>query len=255
MRYLFASLLACAFLTVPGSALALSPEVIADLNITCAAELKDAARRTIADGWASSEQEFLLDHNRREAAATDNDNRERLVATRDHFKERLAAEPQWALVVCEKSRLVAIIDGAPLRSGPQTTPNRVASPVQASRPAAAEPAAPGPPAAHNLAAEASDCIQPIAKKDFDRLGVSSTQGAGLRNTCAFPVEVIWCLRGGDCRPGYSNIATVLARADRGISYDPIVDSPAGDVIEWAACRNGFIQGQGDLSRRLEHACK
>lgn len=246
MRYLFASVLfLTAFLAAP--ALALTPEVTADLNITCAAELKAAARRSIADGWATSEQEFILDHNRREAADANNDNREHLVATRDHFKERLADEPQWGFVVCETARLIAIIDGAPLRSAPASTP--AALTTQEPVPSLASPAA------HNPAADASDCIQPIAKADFERLGVSSNQGAVLRNTCAFPVEVIWCLRGGDCRPGYSNLGTVPARADRGISYDPIVDSPVGDVIEWAACRDGFIQGQGELSRRLEHACK
>jgi len=251
MRHLFASLLlACAFLCVPRPALALTPEVIADLNITCAAELKAAARRDIAEGWTSSEQEFILDHNRREAADADNDNRAHLVATRDHFRERLAAEPQWGLVVCETSRLVAIIDGAPLRSAPGSRPVQASAPVApATSPATASLVG------HNPAGEASDCIQPIAKPDFDRLGVSSNQGAVLRNTCAFPVEVVWCLRGGDCRPGYSNIATVPARADRGISYDPVVESAAGDVLEWAACRNGFAQGQAELSRRLEHACK
>jgi hypothetical protein len=105
---------------------------------------------------------------------------------------------------------------------------------------------------HNPAGEAADCIRVIYAEDFEVEHVSSTQKAAFRNRCSRPVEVTWCTVSGDCRPGYSNLATVSARKDRGFSYEPSV---VGSKVAYAACYNGFVQHQGDLSKKLLHACK
>ena len=105
---------------------------------------------------------------------------------------------------------------------------------------------------HNPAGEAADCIRVIYAVDFDVEHVSSTQKAAFRNRCSKPVEVTWCTLSGDCHPGYSNLATVPARKDRGFSYEPSI---IGSKVAYAACYNGFVQHQGDLSKKLLHACK
>ncbi|MEO7814047.1 MAG: hypothetical protein ABIR87_01230 [Sphingomicrobium sp.] len=106
--------------------------------------------------------------------------------------------------------------------------------------------------AHNPAGEATDCVRVIYKGDFDAQHVSTTQKAVFRNTCPRPVEVTWCTLNGDCKPGYTNLATVPARKDRGFSYEPSV---RGSKVAYAACYNGFISHQGELSKKLNHACK
>ncbi len=107
-------------------------------------------------------------------------------------------------------------------------------------------------AAHNPAGEATDCVRVIYADDFDVEHVSTTQKAVFRNTCPHPVEVTWCTLTGDCRPGYTNLFTVPARKDRGFSYEPSV---RGSKVAYAACFNGFVPHQGELSKKLNHACK
>ena len=142
------------------------------------------------------------------------------------------------------------------------SPSQSASPATVARNTAAPEGAVGttvPPLRptgtqedHNPAGEAADCIRVIYTEDFEVEHVSSTQKAAFRNRCSKPVEVVWCTLTSDCRPGYSNLATVPARKDRGFSYEPSV---AGSKVAYAACYNGFVQHQGDLSKKLLHACK
>lgn len=106
--------------------------------------------------------------------------------------------------------------------------------------------------AHNPANDAHSCIVAIDKSGFAANGVRSVMGAVFRNKCAYPVDLVWCVSPGtDCNPGYSNLGTVAANSDRSISYD----SSRPGRINWAACRLGFTRNQGELSRRLQHACK
>lgn len=105
--------------------------------------------------------------------------------------------------------------------------------------------------AHNPANEARSCLVAIDKSGFAANRVSSVMGAVFRNSCAYSVEVTWCVEGGDCRPGYSNIMTVLGNSDRSISYD----ASRPGRINWAACRLGFTTAQSTLSRTMQHACK
>jgi len=107
-----------------------------------------------------------------------------------------------------------------------------------------------PSVAHNPANEASSCIAAIDANSFAAQGVSSSMGAVFRNRCPYPVEVTWCVNGSDCNPGYSNLATVPASSDRGISYDA---SQPGS-INFAACHDGFTRAQSELSRSMQHAC-
>lgn len=105
--------------------------------------------------------------------------------------------------------------------------------------------------AHNPANEASDCLDLITKNNYERMGVSSTQGAAFRNRCPFPVEARWCI-GSRCATGYDNLATMPAKNDRGISYDA-----QPDVIiqtKWAGCRQGFAY-RPDFAGTLNYACK
>jgi hypothetical protein len=106
--------------------------------------------------------------------------------------------------------------------------------------------------AHNPAGEASDCVRVIYEEDFEVEHVSTTQKAVFRNRCSRPIEVSWCTLTDDCRPGYTNLATVPAKKDRGFSYEPSV---AGSKVAYAACYNGFVQHQSELSKKLLHACK
>ena len=106
--------------------------------------------------------------------------------------------------------------------------------------------------AHNPAGEASDCVRVIYSDDFEVEHVSTTQKAVFRNRCSRPIEVSWCTITSDCRPGYTNLATVPAKKDRGFSYEPSV---AGSRVAFSACYNGFVQHQGELSKKLLHACK
>ncbi len=106
--------------------------------------------------------------------------------------------------------------------------------------------------AHNPAGEATDCVRVIGKGDFEAEHVSTTQKAVFRNTCSHPVEVTWCTKTSDCKPGYTNLFTVPAKKDRGFSYEPSV---RGSKVEYAACYNGFVPHQGELSKKLTHACK
>ncbi|MES2001101.1 MAG: hypothetical protein V4444_02160 [Pseudomonadota bacterium] len=105
--------------------------------------------------------------------------------------------------------------------------------------------------AHNPANEASDCLDLITKSNYERMGVSSTQGAVFRNRCPFPVEARWCI-GSRCANGYDNLATMPAKDDRGISYD----AQPGVTIQtkWAGCRQGFAY-RPDFAGTLQYACK
>lgn len=82
----------------------------------------------------------------------------------------------------------------------------------------------------------------------------SNMGAAFRNSCPFPVNVTWCTQGGDCRPGYSNVGMIAANRDWSFSYDA---PPSGvtRVVAYAACRSGFVGHQGELSKKLLHACR
>lgn len=106
--------------------------------------------------------------------------------------------------------------------------------------------------AHNPGGEASDCVRVIYAADFEVEHVSTTQKAAFRNRCSRPIEVTWCTMTDDCRPGYTNLATVPAKRDRGFSYEPSVH---GSKVAFSACYNGFVRHQGELSKKLLHACK
>lgn len=105
--------------------------------------------------------------------------------------------------------------------------------------------------AHNPANEASQCLTLITKADFKRQRVSTTMGAVFRNSCAYPVEALWCI-GARCSTGYDNVATMPAKGDRGISYE----TPAGVKTDtrWAGCRLGFAH-RSDFAGTLHYACK
>ena len=67
-----------------------------------------------------------------------------------------------------------------------------------------------------------------------------------------PVEVVWCILSGGCRPGYSNLAIPPAQKDRGISYEPSI---VGSKVAYAACCSRIVRHQGELSKKLLQACK
>lgn len=136
------------------------------------------------------------------------------------------------------------IDGK-LTPAPNVSAQSPGAPVPPLRPTVAQEA-------HNPAGEASDCVRVIYSDDFEVEHVSTTQKAAFRNRCSRPVEISWCTATDDCRPGYTNLATVPAKNDRGFSYEPSV---AGSKVAYAACYNGFVQHQGELSKKLLHACK
>lgn len=107
--------------------------------------------------------------------------------------------------------------------------------------------------AHNPANEASQCLELITKKDFERRGIKSAMGAVFNNRCAYPVETRWCIGADRCtRLGYDNLATMPASDYRSISYD----APVGvkNETRWAACRQGFAH-RPDFVRTLHYACK
>jgi hypothetical protein len=155
-----------------------------------------------------------------------------------------------------RRRLVQIEDvtGPPaaVRTGPREN-----APAAASQPASVGPngVAAQPGAASNPAAEANQCIQIIGQADYAAMGVSSNFRAVFRNTCVFPVEIVWCVSGSDCNPGYSNLATILAGSTRGITHTGPEPQGLSAHVEFAACRNGFAPNQGVLSRQLLHACR
>lgn len=107
--------------------------------------------------------------------------------------------------------------------------------------------------AHNPANEASDCLEPIDASAYDGRGVKSITGAVFRNTCAYPVETRWCVGADRCAKGYDNLATMPAKADRSISYDPPRDGTKA-TIHWAGCRMGFAN-RPDFAGTLQYACK
>lgn len=129
-----------------------------------------------------------------------------------------------------------------------------------SKPGAAAPPTPTSPPlrltkvleANNPANEASQCLEPIANRDFKRRGVISNSGAVFRNKCAFPVETQWCIGGAACAQGYDNLATMPAKGDRGFSFDTKADTIT--TIHWAACRLGFGY-RPDLKGTLQYVCK
>ena len=106
--------------------------------------------------------------------------------------------------------------------------------------------------AHNPANEASNCLEPIARSDFESRGVSSIMGAVFRNSCAYPVETQWCIGDEACARGYGNLATMPANGDRGFSFDTKADTIT--TIRWAACRLGFGY-RPDLEGTIQYVCK
>ena len=106
--------------------------------------------------------------------------------------------------------------------------------------------------AHNPANEASNCLEPIAKADFDSRGVSGIMGAVFRNSCAYPVETQWCIGDEACARGYGNLATMPANGDRGFSFDTKADTIT--TVRWAACRLGFGY-RPDLEGTIQYVCK
>ena len=105
--------------------------------------------------------------------------------------------------------------------------------------------------AHNPAGEASDCLEAIFHPDFVARGIKSNMEAVIRNKCARPVSVTWCVKGCDCKPGYANLGTVPAGGYHPVSF--VYKGPTR--IEFAGCYNGFTRDQGELGRKLLHACK
>lgn len=105
------------------------------------------------------------------------------------------------------------------------------------------------------AAEANRCIQIIGQADYEAMGVQSNFRAVFRNTCPFQVDITWCVSGSDCNPGYSNLATIMAGSNRGITHTGPEPQGLTGHVEFAACRNGFAPNQASLSRQLLHACR
>ena len=109
------------------------------------------------------------------------------------------------------------------------------------------------PAGHNPENEATQCVELIPRNEFAAKGVKSTMGAMLRNTCPYAIDVTWCIVGGDCKPGYSNLWKIGANKDWPISAPTDRHFDA----KWAACKseNGFQNSQSALSPEFRHACK
>lgn len=177
-------------------------------------------------------------------------------AARDREREARGGGFNWGTLILGVANAYVQYEGA-------VAAQQYSAPSVASAPSSAGsysespgyPASPGysserPSDAHNPANEAGSCIVAIDKYHFAAQGVISNMGAVFRNKCPYSVEVTWCVSGGDCNPGFSNLATVPANSDRGISYD--AERPGS--ITFAACRNGFTAAQSQLSRSMQHAC-
>ena len=157
------------------------------------------------------------------------------------------------VATCMMEAMLADLEGR----SPATSQSASAATVAARNKAAVEAAAIPPlrPTAvleaHNPANDASQCLTLITKANFKRQRVSSTMGAVFRNSCAYPVETLWCI-GARCTTGYDNVATMPANGDRGISYD----TPPGVKTDtrWAGCRLGFAH-RADFKGTLHYACK
>lgn len=150
-------------------------------------------------------------------------------------------DPTSIATACMMEAMLASIEGKPQRgaaSGTAVPPLRATAVLEA----------------HNPAADASQCLELITKRDFDAKGVRSNMGAVFRNKCNYPVETRWCIGEGRCsKLGYDNLATMPASGDRGISYD---EGPKGvkTLTHWAACRTGFAH-RPDFAGSLHYACK
>jgi hypothetical protein len=111
---------------------------------------------------------------------------------------------------------------------------------------------PKPAERHHPEHEATSCVRLIDRKDFAANGVKSIMGAVLRNSCAFPIEVVWCV---DCHPGYDNLSSVRALADGPIS----VPTNRHYDVKWAACQAGaelgFNSYQSRISSELKYSCR
>ncbi len=158
---------------------------------------------------------------------------------------RHAPGPDASLAACILDAVLANLEGTSQSASAAAVAARSKTAIPPLRPTAVLEA-------HNPAGEATDCVRVIYKSDFKAEHVSSIMKAAFRNTCSRPVEVIWCTQTGDCKPGYTNLGTLLARKDRGFSYEPSV---RGSKVAYAACYNGFVPHQGELSKKLNHACK
>lgn len=154
---------------------------------------------------------------------------------------RKGSGPDAALAACILDAVLANLEGQPRKSMQPTNP--IAVPPL--RPTVVQEA-------HNPANDASQCLEPIAKHDFDRRGVRSIMGAVFRNACAYPVETQWCIGEDACSRGYGNVATLIAKHDSGFSFDPKADTIT--TVHWAACRHGFGY-RPDLKGTLHYVCK
>lgn len=171
---------------------------------------------------------------------------------------------------CLVEAVVADIDGKPLptnASGVSTTSQSASVAAVEARNKDADDAADAAEAAgvpltqlrptamlvaHNPANEASNCLEPIAKTDFETRGVSSIMGAVFRNSCAYPIETQWCIGDEACARGFDNLATMPANGDRGFSFDAKADTLT--TVHWAACRLGFGY-RPDLEGTIQYVCK
>lgn len=170
-----------------------------------------------------------------------------LDARKNQFSPQAFAKERepWAKELNRMVRSCALLSASPHPCNLPDINSRAIKAVPSLRPTITQEA-------HNPAGEASDCVQVIYSDDFEVEHVSTTQKAAFRNRCSRPVEVSWCTVSDDCRPGYTNLATVPARKDRGFSFEPSV---AGSKVAYAACYNGFVRHQGELSKKLLHACR
>jgi hypothetical protein len=212
----------------------------ADLLAGCSSEIqRSASADKISFAAANSifERIYLDDNAMNDTAEKD---RLQIKVEEKHMGSGLTAEKLYAAraVQCLNQQHLAKLEG-------KTKVGDKGTAVPALRPTITQQA-------HNPAGEATECLDVIYANQFDVEHVSSTQKAVFRNRCSRPVEVTWCTVGDDCRPGYSNLFTVPARNDRGFSYEPSI---RGSRVEFAGCYNGFVPHQGELSRKLLHACK
>jgi hypothetical protein len=103
--------------------------------------------------------------------------------------------------------------------------------------------------------DATQCVELIWMKDYDARSIRSITTKVFFNRCSFPVEVVYCYDGYDCKPGYSNATSSIAP---GQHYGLAGGGSSGRIF-YGACRAGEGYGFADYSSRhhheKKHACK
>lgn len=115
---------------------------------------------------------------------------------------------------------------------------------------------------HNPLHDASNCIQFSGPDQMKARGLRGVLPSRIDNTCSFPIEVRWCVEGGngrrgDCNPGYSNSATLAPPGGRGTSSYGV--DAVNQNVRMAACKKGerwgFQHLKVDPRKPFDYACK